>query len=122
MAQADGNAHERRCVMDRWYSNESQIRWACLELIKGREISHADEIAEARGWRLSAIIYRLRHHYKWPITTRYDDNRIGHYRLSGDVDCEALKKPRSFHEKEKGAATPSSKSDNNNPKSKPTDK
>lgn len=89
----------------KWYSDNTQIRWACLELIKGREISHADEIAEARGWRLSAIIYNLRHKYKWPIETRYDEGRIAHYMLSGGVDAEALKKPPSFHAKKKPAAT-----------------
>ena len=108
--------------MARWYSDTTQIRWACLELIKGREISHADEIAEARGWRLSAIIYNLRHKYKWPITTRYDENRIAHYKLGKVADTEALKKPRSFHLKKKPAATGSSKSDSNNPDSDPTDK
>lgn len=91
----------------KWYSDNTQIRWACLELIKGREISHADEIAEAKGWRLSAIIYYLRHKYKWPIATRYDDRRIAHYRLSSEVDAEALKKPRSFHQKKKPAGTDS---------------
>ena len=103
----------------RWYSDNTQIRWACLELIKGREISHADEIAEAKGWRLSAIIYNLRHKYNWPITVRYDDQRIAHYKLGHGVDSEALKKPRSFHAKKKGAATPSSQnpdSDNPDPK------
>lgn len=92
--------------MSRWYSGESQIRWACLMLIKGREISHAHEIAEANGWRLSAIIYNLRHKYNWPIITRYDDGRIAYYRLGRDVDKEGLKKPRSFLKKEKGGCNP----------------
>ncbi len=95
----------------RWYSDDTQIRWACRELIKGREISHACEIAEAQGWRLSAIIYNLRHKYHWPIETRYDENRIAHYRLARAVDCEALKKPRSFYQKKKGVSAPSSKSE-----------
>jgi hypothetical protein len=38
-----------------WYSGETQIRWACLQLIRGREISHACEIAEAKGWRLRLL-------------------------------------------------------------------
>ncbi len=97
--------------MARWYSHETQIRWACLQLIKGREISHADEIAEAKGWRLSGIIYNLKHRYNWPIQARYDEKRIAHYRLAREVDSEALKKPRSFYKKKKGAGTPSFKSD-----------
>lgn len=108
--------------MSKWYSDDSQIRWACLQLLKGREISHACEIAEAQGWRLSAIIYNLRHKYKWPIKTRYDEKRIAHYRLASVVDNEALKKPRSYHPEKKGAATPSSKSDSNNPKPNDNDK
>lgn len=93
----------------RWYSHDSQIRWACLQLIRGREISHKDEIGEAKGWRLSAIIHNLRKRYHWPIATRYDACRIGHYRLGAGIDSDALKKPRSFFPKKKGAATPSSK-------------
>ena len=106
----------------RWYSHETQIRWACRQLIKGREISHACEIAEAKGWRLSAIIYNLRHKYKWPIITRYDENGIAYYSLDKDADSEKLKKPRSYYQKKKGARTPSSKSDSNNPKFDNTDK
>jgi hypothetical protein len=96
-------------MSNHWYSHDSQIRWACLQLIRGREISHKDEIGEVRGWRLSAIIYNLRHRYHWPIATRYDANRIGHYRLGAGVVADGLKKPRSFFSKEKGAATPSPK-------------
>lgn len=87
--------------MAKWYSHTTQIRWACKALIRGREISHSTEIQESGGWRLSAIIYNLRHRYKWPIITRYDENKIAHYRLGHDVDKETLKKPRSFYKKEK---------------------
>lgn len=89
----------------KWYSGETQIRWACRELIKGREISHAHEIAEARGWRLAAIIHNLIHKYKWPIDKRYDSKRVAYYRLGRDVDTDALKKPRSFHKKKEDART-----------------
>jgi hypothetical protein len=106
----------------RWYSHETQIRWACLQLIRGREISHRCEIAEVNGWRLSAIIYNLRHRYNWPIITRYDQNRIGHYKLGDGVDKDSLAKPRSFYKKKKGAVTPSLKSDSNNPKPDDTHK
>jgi len=85
----------------RFFSNETQIRWACRMLLKGREISHAHEIAEVNGWRLSAIIHQLRHRYNWPIETRYDNNRIGHYRLRKTVKGDDLEKPRSFFKKKK---------------------
>jgi hypothetical protein len=87
--------------MTRWYSNETQIRWACRELLRGREISHAHEIAEANGWRLSAIIHNLRHRYNWPISTRYGLNRIAYYKLGNEVDKLELEKPRSFYKKKK---------------------
>jgi hypothetical protein len=68
----------------RWYSDDTQIRWACLQLIKGREISHAHEIAETRGWRLAPIIHNLKK-LNWPILTRYGERGIAYYRL-GKVD------------------------------------
>lgn len=89
----------------KWYSNETQIRWACLQLIRGREISHAHEIAEAKGWRLAAIVHNLRHKYNWPIVARYDECRVAYYKLAKEVDKETLKKPRSFYKKKKPAAT-----------------
>jgi hypothetical protein len=89
-----------------WYSGDTQVKWACLQLMQGREISHCDEICEVSGWRLSAIIHKLRHRYKWPIVTRYDFNRIGHYRLEKGVIAGELKKPRSFFPKEKGGCHP----------------
>lgn len=99
----------------RWYSDNTQIRWACQELLKGREISHACEIAEVNGWRLSAIIFNLRHRYNWPISTRYGQNRIAYYKLGRGVATDSLEKPRSFYKKKKDAATSSSQSDSNNP-------
>lgn len=97
--------------MARWYSDDTQIRWACLQLMQGREISHACEIAEANGWRLSAIIHKLRHQFKWPIETRYDENRHAHYRLEKNTDGEKLKKPRSFYKKRDAPTPPSNDAD-----------
>ena len=105
------------------YSSDTVTRWACLELIKGRELSHAIQIKETRGHRLAAIIYVLKK-LNWPIQTRYGEHGIAYYRLGHEVDTEALKKPRSFYPpKKKGAATPSSKkSDSNNPNPEDSDK
>ncbi len=89
----------------RWYSGNSQIRWVCLQLIKGREISHTHEIAEAKGWRLAAIIHNLKHKYKWGIETRYGESRVAYYRLGRGVDTEALKKPPSFKRKREDSAS-----------------
>lgn len=90
----------------KWYSNDTQIKWVCAQLLKGREISHACEIAEAKGWRLSAIIYNLRHKYKWPIEARYDDSRIAYYRLAKGGNHSELPLPRSAKKKD-GVGTPS---------------
>lgn len=86
-----------------WFSSDTAIAWACKELIKGREISHPDEITEAGAWRLGAIVYVLRHRYKWPIVTeRRGAGRIAFYRL-GKSD-EPLELPKSA----KGGAVASS--------------
>ncbi len=106
----------------KWYSGDSQIKWVCIELLKGKEITHMDEIENVKGWRLSAIIYNLRHEYDWPISTWYDENKIAHYRLEDKTDTDELRKPRSYYPEKKGAATPSSKSDSNNPNLEDIDK
>ena len=65
-----------------WFSSDTAIAWACRELIRGREICHPDEIGEAGGWRLGAIVYVLRHRYRWPIVTeRRGPARIAYYKL-----------------------------------------
>lgn len=77
-----------------WFSSDTAISWACRELIKGRTISHPDEIGEAGGWRLGAIVHVLRKRYKWPIVTeRRGPARIAFYRL-GKAD-EPLELPKS---------------------------
>ena len=65
-----------------WFSSDSSIKWACRELLAGRAISHPDGIAEAGGWRLSAIVYVLRHRYQWDIqTVRKGARRVAFYHL-----------------------------------------
>ena len=65
-----------------WFSSESNIKWACRELLAGRAISHPDGIAEAGGWRLSAIVFVLRHRYGWDIlTVRKGTRRVAFYHL-----------------------------------------
>lgn len=79
-----------------WYSNKTQIFWTCKALLGGRTINHMDEIGEARGWRLGAIIHNLRQKYYWPIETEYrGSERIAHYSLRDDTDWRALKFPDS---------------------------
>lgn len=83
-------------MANHWHSNRTQIYWTCKALVLGRTINHMDEIGEARGWRLGAIIHNLRNKYHWPIQTDYrGPERIAYYRLSGRGDWRALEFPRS---------------------------
>ena len=79
-----------------WYSGDSQIAWVCNALIEGRIITHKDEIAEAHGWRLAAVIHNLRKRYKWNITTEFDLHKVAHYKLVGKKKLEL---PSSFKKK-----------------------
>jgi len=45
---------------NQWFSGHSQVFWTCKALLEGRTINHRMEIREVRGWRLGAIIHRLR--------------------------------------------------------------
>ncbi|WOI55590.1 hypothetical protein [Palleronia sp. LCG004] len=83
-------------MSEHWHSNPTQIYWTCHALLQGRTITHLDEIGEVRGWRLGAIVHRLRASYGWPITTDYvGPERIAHYRLSKACHVVALRFPRS---------------------------
>ena len=84
---------------NRWYSNESQVYWTCKALLDGRTINHRTEIREVRGWRLGAIVHRLRHRYGWPIEVEYrGPENVAHYSLRPGTDRAALRFPRSARE------------------------
>lgn len=81
---------------DRWYSGKTQVFWTCKALMEGRSISHKTEIREVRGWRLGAIVHRLKSEYAWPILTDYrGPYNVAYYRLDPKADCTALRFPRS---------------------------
>lgn len=81
---------------EQFYSSDSQVFWTCKALLDGRTISHRTEIREVRGWRLGAIIHRLRHHYGWPIHAIYrGPQNVAHYSLRPDVDRSKLRFPPS---------------------------
>ncbi|MFX0544356.1 hypothetical protein ACEWPL_002290 [Roseovarius sp. S1116L3] len=81
---------------DNFYSSDSQVFWTCKALLDGRTISHKTEIREVRGWRLGAIIHRLRHDYGWPIQTEYrGPQNVAHYSLKAAIDRAELRFPRS---------------------------
>ncbi len=80
----------------KWHSNPTQVYWTCKALVDGRTINHRTEIREVRGWRLGAIVHRLRHEFGWPILTEYrGPENIAHYRLKPNTDPTKLKLPQS---------------------------
>jgi hypothetical protein len=79
-----------------WYSSETQVFWTCKALMDWRTISHRTEIREVRGWRLGAIIHRLRTEFGWPIQTEYrGPENVAYYSLRPGTDRAALRFPRS---------------------------
>lgn len=81
---------------DRWFSGQTQVFWTCKALLDGRTISHKTEIREVRGWRLGAIVHRLKHEFGWPIHAEYrGPDNIAHYRLSPGTDLARLRFPPS---------------------------
>lgn len=81
---------------DTWYSNPTQVYWACKALIEGRTLSTETEIREVKGWRLAAITENLRKRYQWPILTEYKGPEgVAHYWLAPGTDVSRLKFPPS---------------------------
>ena len=50
-------------------------------LLERQELTHQTAIGAGHGWRLAAIIYKLRKR-GWPIFTYKDGRGIAHYRLA----------------------------------------
>lgn len=89
----------------RWYSSPTQIYWACKALTEGRTVTHKTEIREAKGWRLAAIMERLRKRYGWPILTDYrGPDNVAHYRLEPGADLARLRFPPSAASLAEGGA------------------
>jgi len=84
---------------NKWFSGESQIFWTCKALLSGRSISHKTEIREVRGWRLGAIVHRLKSEYAWPIQTEYRGaDNVAYYSLRPGFERASLRFPRSAQE------------------------
>ena len=94
---------------DRWYSSPTQVFWTCEALIRGRIISTKSEIRAVKGWRLAAIVHRLKDDYGWPILTDYrGPENVAHYRLEPGTDIARLRFPpsaKSLADGLKGGAT-----------------
>lgn len=88
-----------------FYSGKSQVFWTCKALLDGRTINQESEISEVSGWRLPAIIHRLKHHHGWPIVADYrGPQNVAHYALATDTDKTKLRLPRSATALGKGGA------------------
>lgn len=88
-----------------FYSSATQVEWACRALLSGRTIGHGDEISEAQGWRLAAIIHRLKRRYDWPIQTVYaGPENHAQYKLEPGCDRSRLRFPRSARHLSAGGA------------------
>ena len=83
-------------IDDQFYSKPTQVYWCCKALLDGRTISHRTEIREVRGWRLGAIIHRLKADYAWPIQTTYSTpDNVAFYSLKEGTDRATLRFPAS---------------------------
>lgn len=83
-------------TQNRFYSSPTQVYWTCKAFLDGRTITHRTEIREVRGWRLGAIVHRLRHEYGWPIEVEYrGSENVAHYWLKPDADRDRLRLPPS---------------------------
>ena len=79
-----------------FYSKPTSVYWVCDALLDGRTISQLTQIQHIRGWRLGAIVHRLKAEYGWPICTEYrHPDNVAFYSLSGDVDRAKLRFPKS---------------------------
>ncbi len=79
-----------------FYSKPTSVYWVCDALMNGRTISQATQIKHVRGWRLPAIVHRLKTEYAWPICTEYSKpDNVAFYTLPKDVDRSKLRLPKS---------------------------
>jgi len=77
------------------YSSETQVFWTCKALLDNRTINHRMEFREVHGWRLGAIIHRLKHDYGWPIHKVSGPRNVAFYSLKADIDRTKLRFPPS---------------------------
>ena len=78
-----------------FFSERTSTQWACDALLAGRKISTQIQIQERRGWRLGAIVHRLRDEFAWPILDKRGAGRVKTYWLDPDADLTKLNMPRS---------------------------
>lgn len=84
--------------MSRWYSDTTQIAWACAMFAAGKKFSHACEFKAVKGWRLAAIVFNLIHKFEWPILHEDRKNGVRFYFLKPGTDIWKLKHPKSYRD------------------------
>ena len=79
-----------------FYSKPTSVFWTCKALLDGRTISQLTQIQHVRGWRLPAIVHRLKTEFNWPICTEYrQPDGVALYSMPPDVDRSKLRFPHS---------------------------
>ncbi len=79
-----------------FYAKPTSVFWTCKALLDGRTISQLTQIQNVKGWRLPAVIHRLKTEYGWPIHTEYTSpGQVALYCLAPDTDRAKLRFPRS---------------------------
>ncbi len=81
---------------DKFYSKHTSVHMACKLLLDGQTISQITLMRSGHGWRLGAIIHRLKTEYGWPIHTIYSTpDNVAFYSIKADIDRTALRLPPS---------------------------
>lgn len=79
-----------------YYSKPTSVYWVCNALLNGLTISQLTQIQHVRGWRLPAIVHRLKTEFGWPICTEYGEtDGVAFYSLPLDADRSKLRFPQS---------------------------
>lgn len=79
-----------------FYSKPTSVFWVCNALLNGETISQLTQIQHVRGWRLPAVVHRLKMDFDWPIQTEYGEtDGLAFYSLPADTDRSKLRFPKS---------------------------
>jgi hypothetical protein len=81
---------------DLWYSNPTQVYWACKNLVDGRTILTKTGFREVKGWRLGDIVHSLLKKSGWPIlAVSQGPQNVAHNNLAPRTDRASLRFPPS---------------------------
>jgi len=90
------NHKDDTMTQETFYSKPTSVYMTCKLLLEGQTISQITLMQSGHGWRLGAIMHRLKWEYGWPIQTEYTSpGNVALYTLSPDADRSALRFPKS---------------------------